>query len=38
MYEIGLGTANWTELRGMLGTVEWTALMMFKELKERVER
>ena len=25
-YGIGLGTANWTELRRMLGTADWTAL------------
>jgi len=26
VYEIGLGTVNWTELRRMLGTADWTTL------------
>jgi len=26
IYEIGLGTVNWTELNGMLGAAYWTAL------------
>ena len=25
-YRIGLGTANWTELRRMLGATDWTTL------------
>ena len=32
IYEIGLGTVNWTELNRMPGTVEWTRL---KEAKKK---